>query len=186
MEQRQILAFGEPDQPYFELSAEYTHPSQKLHIGGINWINVEQYYQACKFYKPESPRHMEYYHIIAACDSPAKALMLGQQKKKGGFAVVWVVNRLTDRRKVNDVIGQYLDLPTCTLWKDNLADEIMKKGQLCKFVQNPGLRQLLLGTGDRMLVNGSSQSPYWGVGSEGTGENKLGKLLMELRVSLSS
>lgn len=53
-----------------------------------------------------------------------------------------------------------------------------------KFSQNLHLANLLEHTGQRELIEGNTWHDYfWGV-CNGTGENHLGKLLMELRASL--
>ncbi|KAJ7615344.1 DUF1768-domain-containing protein [Roridomyces roridus] len=49
-----------------------------------------------------------------------------------------------------------------------------------KFSQHEKLKQLLLGTGDAELVNGSRDN-FWGAGKTGTGRNEFGKLLERLR-----
>lgn len=50
--------------------------------------------------------------------------------------------------------------------------------------EDAGLRQKLLDTGDAELIEGNTWGDrYWGV-CGGTGENNLGKLLMELREEL--
>ncbi len=51
-----------------------------------------------------------------------------------------------------------------------------------KFDQNPSLKQKLMATGDAQLIV-SSQDSFWGMGTDGQGQNKLGTLLMELRRS---
>ena len=50
-----------------------------------------------------------------------------------------------------------------------------------KFVLDPGLRQRLLETGDRDLIEGNNwNDTYWGV-CNGVGQNHLGRLQMQLR-----
>lgn len=50
--------------------------------------------------------------------------------------------------------------------------------------EDPELRQKLLDTGDAELIEGNTWGDrYWGV-CDGTGENNLGRLLMELRKEL--
>jgi len=50
--------------------------------------------------------------------------------------------------------------------------------------QHPGMMRLLLGTGQAMLVEGNQWGDtYWGV-CNGQGENKLGKILMQVRDGL--
>jgi len=61
--------------------------------------------------------------------------------------------------------------------KDSIIEDILR----CKFDQNPGLKNNLLATGNKELIEGNWWGDvYWGV-CKGKGENKLGKLLMKLR-----
>jgi hypothetical protein len=50
-----------------------------------------------------------------------------------------------------------------------------------KFLQNPELKTKLLETGDAILIEDSPTDYFWGCGRDGTGENKLGELLMKMR-----
>ena len=62
----------------------------------------------------------------------------------------------------------------------------MRKALFAKFTQSSHLKRRLLGTGDRELVERSPYDSFWGDGGNGTGQNWLGKLLMELRKKLRS
>ena len=63
---------------------------------------------------------------------------------------------------------------------DDIKDKVMEDVVRIKF-QNPKLRTLLLETEDAELIEGNSwNDKYWGV-CKGTGENKLGKILMKIR-----
>ena len=53
-----------------------------------------------------------------------------------------------------------------------------------KFAQHPDIRAVLLSTGDERLVEHTSSDSYWGDGGDGTGNNMLGKILMEIRERL--
>ncbi|GJE95792.1 NADAR family protein [Phanerochaete sordida] len=53
-----------------------------------------------------------------------------------------------------------------------------------KFAQHADLRQLLLDTGNRVLVEDSPVDSFWGCGADGKGRNELGKALMRLRDKL--
>ncbi len=54
-----------------------------------------------------------------------------------------------------------------------------------KFAQYEVLRALLLATGAmRPLAEAAPNDYYWGVGEDGTGQNKLGVLLMRIRMEL--
>jgi ribA/ribD-fused uncharacterized protein len=62
--------------------------------------------------------------------------------------------------------------------------EIMLKAVLRKFETHRLLRKRLLNTGDEDLVENAPHDYYWGCGQDGTGQNKLGKILMEVRRNL--
>ena len=50
--------------------------------------------------------------------------------------------------------------------------------------RTPELRELLLATGDEDIVEAAPTDYYWGVGREGTGQNKLGKIIERIRAEL--
>jgi ribA/ribD-fused uncharacterized protein len=52
---------------------------------------------------------------------------------------------------------------------------------LKKFETHADIRETLLGTGDQELVEKTTGDYYWGCGTNGTGKNMLGKILMETR-----
>jgi N-glycosidase YbiA len=60
----------------------------------------------------------------------------------------------------------------------------MRKAVTAKFEQHPELTRLLLGTGDALLVENTSNDDYWGDGGDGSGRNMLGRILMEVRQRL--
>ncbi|MDJ0553973.1 MAG: NADAR family protein [Microcoleaceae cyanobacterium MO_207.B10] len=64
---------------------------------------------------------------------------------------------------------------------EQIKYEIMRKAVLRKFESNADIREILLSTGDEEIVNKSPVDLYWGRRKDGTGENKLGKILMEVR-----
>jgi ribA/ribD-fused uncharacterized protein len=67
---------------------------------------------------------------------------------------------------------------------DLIKDSVMKECVLAKFTQHLDLQNQLLATGDEELVEDSNIDWYWGCGSNGKGQNKLGKILMEVRKEL--
>jgi ribA/ribD-fused uncharacterized protein len=67
---------------------------------------------------------------------------------------------------------------------DDVRDEIMLRIVRRKFEMHADLRQVLLDTGDEELVEGAPSDPYWGRGADGRGENRLGKILMQVREEL--
>jgi N-glycosidase YbiA len=62
-----------------------------------------------------------------------------------------------------------------------VKDEVMRQAVLAKFRTHGEIRAILLGTGDEDLVENAPGDYYWGCGQDGTGQNKLGLLLMEVR-----
>ena len=50
-----------------------------------------------------------------------------------------------------------------------------------KFKTHSGLRKLLLSKGETPIMENAPWDPYWGCGIDGTGLNKLGNILMNVR-----
>jgi len=67
-----------------------------------------------------------------------------------------------------------------------VKDDIMREVLHAKFTQHPRLRSLLVQTGDAELIEQTKNDSYWADGGDGTGKNRLGQLLMELRTKLRS
>jgi len=67
---------------------------------------------------------------------------------------------------------------------DEVRDEVMERAVRAKFAQHEALRTLLLATGEEPLAEAAPNDYYWGVGENGTGQNKLGLLLMRIRAEL--
>lgn len=79
------------------------------------------------------------------------------------------------------------------IW-DAECDRVVEQGQYLKFDQNEELKKVLLGTGNREIVETSPNDRVWGIGfnteeAEGResewGENRLGKALMRARSRLA-
>lgn len=68
-------------------------------------------------------------------------------------------------------------------WEE-VKDDAMRVALYAKFTQHPALKQLLLATGDRDIVERTTYDYYWGCGTKGWGKNMLGVLLVELRQRL--
>lgn len=65
-------------------------------------------------------------------------------------------------------------------WEE-VKDDIMRKAVLCKFETHANIREVLVSTGDEEIVENSPIDYYWGCGKDGSGKNKLGLILMEVR-----
>ncbi|GGK97114.1 NADAR family protein [Deinococcus radiotolerans] len=79
--------------------------------------------------------------------------------------------------------GRRRDLPLRADW-DAVKDDVMRAALRAKFTQHPALCQLLLDTGDAVLVEHTGNDSYWADGGDGSGRNRLGELLMDLRAAL--
>ena len=64
-------------------------------------------------------------------------------------------------------------------WEE-VKENIMFKALQAKFTQHNNLRRMLLGTGDRVVVERSPYDSYWGDSGDGSCKNRLGELLMRL------
>jgi ribA/ribD-fused uncharacterized protein len=69
---------------------------------------------------------------------------------------------------------------------EQVKDDIMREAVRQKFLKHKDIQQILLGTGDEELIEATSNDYYWGCGTNGTGKNMLGKILMEVRAELRS
>jgi N-glycosidase YbiA len=67
---------------------------------------------------------------------------------------------------------------------ETVKDDVMREALRAKFTQHAALRALLLATGSADLIEHTKTDRYWADGGDGTGKNRLGKLLMELRREL--
>lgn len=65
-----------------------------------------------------------------------------------------------------------------------VKDDLMRKAVLAKFETHADIREILLSTGDEEIVEKTTGDYYWGCGTDGTGKNMLGKILMEVRETL--
>ena len=67
-----------------------------------------------------------------------------------------------------------------------VKESVMRQALRAKFAQHDELKSLLLNTGDAVLVEHTANDSYWADNGDGTGKNRLGALLMELREHLQS
>ncbi len=62
--------------------------------------------------------------------------------------------------------------------------EVMRQAVRAKFTQHEDLRAVLLATDDATLVEHTENDSTWGDGGDGSGQNLLGLILMEVRAEL--
>jgi hypothetical protein len=82
-------------------------------------------------------------------------------------------------------MGRDRSLPLRPDW-NQVKDDVMRTAVLQKFKTHADIREILLATGDEVLVEDSPIDYYWGCGKDGSGQNKLGQILMEVRGMLLS
>lgn len=69
---------------------------------------------------------------------------------------------------------------------DEIKNDIMIVGVQKKFDTHENLKELLLSTGDNLIIENSPYDNYWGIGSTGDGLNQLGTTLMRVRQKLKN
>ena len=70
-------------------------------------------------------------------------------------------------------------------WEE-VKDEVMLQALRMKFSQNPHIAKELMATGDAILIEHTRNDAYWSDGGDGSGKNKLGLLLMQVREELKN
>lgn len=126
-------------------------------------------------------------------DSVEKYVMVQKARLFGDEHMEHKILR-SDSRRLCRIYGKRISNFNEDVWNREKGVIVMR-GLLMKFSQNEHLRELLLSTGDTILVQGSPVDRYWGVGlrfddpriqdiSQWRGENLLGKYLMAIRYTL--
>ncbi|NTX29776.1 NADAR family protein [Burkholderia pyrrocinia] len=116
-----------------------------------------------------------------------KAALFGDQQSAAAMLSV------SDPKKLKDM-GRAVKGYQEEVWERERVD-VMIRGCYLKFSQNPAMRDELLATGDRLLVEASPYDTIWGIGlDEGDpraldqgqwrGRNLLGHALMQVRQML--
>lgn len=123
------------------------------------WSSVEHYYQSQKFMGVNHPDAIALVEAIFNANSPEEAAKLGRRAQ-----------RTRPELMRSD-------------W-DQVKPVVMLAALRRKFEMHQGPRNMLLGTDNApraSLVETSPHDYYWGEGHDGSGENTLGKLLMQVR-----
>ena len=133
-------------------------------IDGHSWPHTEAYYQSRKSENPE------YHARILQNKKPSWAKYVGDSR----IGHPKIAKKSWFRRHPEDLRRDW----------ETVKLDVMKKALHAKFTQNHNLQLALLNTLPAELVEDSSRDSFWGYGEDGCGENRLGRLLMELRASL--
>ena len=81
--------------------------------------------------------------------------------------------------------GRNRQNPLRTDWEE-VKDKVMLQALRMKFSQNPEIAKGLVATGDAILIEHTRNDNYWADGGDGSGKNKLGLLLMQVREELKN
>lgn len=81
--------------------------------------------------------------------------------------------------------GRNRQNPLIPEWEE-IKDEVMLQALRMKFSQNPEIAKELLATGDAIIIEHTRNDAYWADGGDGSGKNKLGLLLMQVREELKN
>lgn len=81
--------------------------------------------------------------------------------------------------------GRSRTLPLRLDW-EQVKDDIMRQAVLQKFKTHTDICEILLSTDDELIVENAPRDYYWGCGADGSGKNKLGLILMEVREILGN
>ncbi|KAK5954028.1 hypothetical protein OHC33_004599 [Knufia fluminis] len=162
----------------------FAHESDDPHICLSQWFPVSFTAPKDPYAGDESPvefpttEHYMMYH---------KALLMGDREVAG--RILKGENAHPSRAKA---LGREVKGFDGEVWGGE-ADRVVEEGNLRKFGQNGELREILLETGDRELVEASPEDRIWGIGFDGEhaegregewGENRMGKAIMKVRERL--
>lgn len=64
---------------------------------------------------------------------------------------------------------------------EQVKTQVMREAVLKKFLTHTDIAAILISTGDELIVENSPTDYYWGCGTDKTGHNHLGKVLMSVR-----
>lgn len=105
-----------------------------------------------------------------------------QAQKMAGSKYEEICRRLGSPRETFEMTRRP-EIPIRKDWEQVKA-AVMRDAVTAKFTQNPELAERLLATGDAELAENSPVDFYWGIGADGSGQNMLGKILMDVRQQL--
>lgn len=167
-----ILFYKETEQ--FGEFSNFFQLKEPIVYEGNKYATSEHLYQALKFkWEGASTLQLEYAELIRNAKTPNQSKILACQEVSGGYA--W-------RTALNPIIKKYIQLGVEPRqdW-EFIRIDVMKKVLRLKFQTDQHCRNLLISTNQRPLAEHTTRDDYWGDGGDGTGENWLGKCLVEVR-----
>lgn len=120
-------------------------------VFGRIWPTAEHAYQAAKFI----PHAMQVVERIYQEQDPFKA------------------KAITREAEVAKLVREN--------WYPEIGLDAMRHAVYAKFTQHEELKQHLLATGSRLLIERTGTDPFWAVDDNGNGENWAGRIVMQVR-----
>ncbi|USE37263.1 NADAR family protein [Endozoicomonas sp. SCSIO W0465] len=151
---KEFCGFFRVNEQWGELSNFWCSTTARLTIDGLEWRSVEHYFQACKFHYQSSG-----WEKIRAAKKPESAKQVARAA---------VQNSSADLRFGSEE------------W-DSIKDKVMLKALRAKVESCPEFCETLERSQTCFLYEKSPYDEYWGLGRRRTGENRLGRLLMQVR-----
>lgn len=173
--EQKILLFYSPKTGLGKFFSNFS--DHKIEYNGKIYPTVEHFFQSMKFvHTLSTPIDLEYAELIRQQSTPNKARILANQEKKTQYP--WQL-------ELNKIIEKYSELgvkinPQWESVKVKIMYDILK----LKLTQHEDVKKALLDTGDNILAENNPNDYFWGIGSDQTGQNILGRLLIELRKQL--
>jgi N-glycosidase YbiA len=162
---RRILYFHRDHEAFGFLS--HFHPSP-IELDGESWPTVEHYFQCHK------SLDSDYRRAIREASTPAEAKRLANFWTRPGTPPARILTKSWFHRNNATPRADWLEVKR----------DVMRRADLAKFLQNPDLCESLRSTEDAELIEDSPFEPFWGIGPDGTGQNWVGRIVMEVRDTL--
>ena len=150
------------------------HSSSKSSSKSIKFYNRDEpYYEFTNFYRAS---------VLIDCKKWPTTEHYFQAQKFIGTPYVEAIRCLPTAQEAFQLSRD----PKVSRWRrsdwDTVKDDIMLKALRCKFAQHKSLHEKLWKTGDKELIEHTTNDSYWADGGgKGKGQNKLGRLLMKIR-----
>ena len=159
-------------------------------VGPLKAIHHVEQQQEVKFYNREDPYYefTNFYpcHVLIDGKTWPSTEHYFQAQKFVGTPYVEAIRHFPTAREA----FQLSRTPQASRWCrgdwEQVKEDIMLKALRCKFGGIPELKKKLLETGNKRLIEHTHNDSYWGDGGDGSGKNKLGKLLERVRSELQS
>jgi hypothetical protein len=150
-------------------------PFFTIEIDGVEWKSTEIFFQAKKF--EGTPSELE----IKNAETSRLAAEMGRDRSRplrADWDAVKDIASLPDAATLSADWDKFVGRPM------RVKDYIMLIAVRAKFGRYKNLAELLLATGDALIVEHTENDRYWADGGDGTGVNMLGKILMIVRAEL--